>query len=170
MPPAEASASDHARTQFPTQSGDARKSPRDARAFDNVLVKKLREYWQLAGHAQSPDRASTPPPVAMQPEGTKGAQPLPGTTGTGASPGRWPEVTGRQLARKLDDAAASAPGSFKRVQQTVHDTPEKVEIQNIFNVEVRADGGRAAGFSDDFSESIADLLREQAIQHGIDLT
>ena len=166
---AEAKTFDHARSQFPTPAGEAPKPQRAGRATDSALVLRLREYWQSGERAQPPDRVSQTP-AASATEGAQGARTLPGVTGAAAPPRRWPEVTGQQLARKLN-AAAGAPNSFKRVQQTLHtDSPERVEIQNIFNVEVRADGARGAGFPADLSESIADILREQAIQHGIDLT
>jgi hypothetical protein len=150
-------------------AGDARQPSREAGAAGSALVAKLREYWRLDERAPSQDSAS-PPPAAATPEEFKEAQTPHAAANAGSPRGRWPEATGQQLARKLAATAAAPPGSFKRVQQTVHDSPDKVEIQNIFNVEVHADGPAGAGLAGDFSEAIADILREQAIQHGIDLT
>jgi hypothetical protein len=158
-----------ARPQSPLPPDDVPAPARGRVTPDGVLVVKLREYWQAVERAQSNVDAS-PPSAAPATGRIEGARQLPAPAA--APQRRWPEVTGQQFARKLGAAFdAGAPNSFKRVQQTVHtDPPERVEIQNIFNVEVRADDAMSFGPSADLSESIADILREQAIQHGIDLT
>jgi len=52
--------------------------------------------------------------------------------------------------------------------QTVRSSAsEKVEIQNTFHIEVKSEGDRT---TTELSERIADILREQALQHGIDIT
>ncbi len=86
----------------------------------------------------------------------------------------WPEMTGQQIAQRLH-AFVSGQGSSDSSQRVQKITPinpssEKVEIQNIFNIEVEASGGREAGSLRDLSEKIAHILREQALQHGIDIT
>ena len=80
--------------------------------------------------------------------------------------------TGAQLARTLRPVTdgEGGPIAAKRVQQTVQtSTPDRIEVQNVFNVEVHTQGMAADETLSTLSEKIADILREQAIQHGIDL-
>jgi hypothetical protein len=86
----------------------------------------------------------------------------------------WPEMTGQQMAQRLH-AFVSGQGGSDSSQPIQKITPinpssEKVEIQNIFNIEIEASGGRETGFLRDLSEKITHILREQALQHGIDIT
>lgn len=170
--PAEAKARDREPSRFQSPSDETRGPARERRSPDSVLLIKLREYWQLNERAQSSVSPAPLPPQSPAAESPKNARPLPAAHFGEEARTRWPEVTGQQFARKLGAAASTSSGSFQRVEQRVNtDAPERVEIQNIFNVEVRAEGASGAtSLPADLSESIADILREQAIQHGIDLT
>ncbi len=84
-------------------------------------------------------------------------------------PRSWPEITGQQAARRISSLGTEA-SSYRAVQTVNTSAPEKVEIQNIFNIEIGAASSRGEGWADNLSEQIADLLREQALQHGIDIT
>ena len=75
--------------------------------------------------------------------------------------------------RRQKELFLTAKGQIftKQVQQTVHsDLPEKVEIQNVFNINMKAQDNGIGNSTMELSEKIADILREQAIQHGIDIT
>lgn len=85
------------------------------------------------------------------------------------TPRSWPEITGHQAARRISSLGAEA-SSHRAVQTVNSSAPDKVEIQNIFNIEIGAASSRGEGWADNLSERIADLLREQALQHGIDIT
>ena len=84
----------------------------------------------------------------------------------------WARDAGAQLTRTLQSALDGGGSvSAHRVQSTVQTgTPERTEVHNVFNVEVHTQGDAAGETLTDLSEKIADILREQAIQHGIDLS
>ncbi|HWP47397.1 MAG TPA: hypothetical protein VNM22_09575 [Candidatus Limnocylindrales bacterium] len=85
----------------------------------------------------------------------------------------WPEMTGQQIAQRLHAFVSGQGGSdsSQRIQKiTPINSSEKVEIQNIFNIDVEASEGKEMGSLRDLSEKIVHILREQALQHGIDIT
>jgi hypothetical protein len=89
------------------------------------------------------------------------------------TPRPWPEMTGQEIAEKLHAFVSGQRGfnSSEHIRQTIPvNSPEKVEIQNIFHIEVKAAGDRDPGSLQDLSEKITDILRQQALQHGIDIT
>ncbi len=135
-----------------------------------VLVEKLREYWRLSRPENSPEKIPAHPgsPITERSNADTSFPALPRYT---IAPGSWPEMTGRQVAEKIDSfiSGRGAPGLARSVRQVIQsDLPEKVEIQNVFNIQVRSEESR--GNSRDLSEEIADILHEQALQHGIDVT
>lgn len=131
-----------------------------------VLVEKLREYWRLS-HTESPSEkvSAYPGNPIIDRDNAASFPALPRHT---LAPGSWPEMTGRQVAEKIDSfiSGRDTPGLARSVRQVIQsDLPEKVEIQNVFNIQVRSEEK-----SRDLSEKIADILHEQALQHGIDVT
>lgn len=137
-------------------------------AARSLLAKKLQEYWELSKPQQPSEKASS------QTTSTEAKSKTPATTHppwhpTTQAPRSWPELTAQQVAQRIRSLGASTSSS--RVLQTVNSNPpEKVEIQNVFNIEVKAGAERGTGSADDLSERIADILGEQALQHGIDIT
>lgn len=134
-----------------------------------VLVEKLREYWQLSRPENPSEKVSTYPggPITDR----DNAASFPAITRHAPIQTSWPEMTGRQVAEKIDSfiSGRGAPGLARSVRQVIQsDLPEKVEIQNVFNIQVKSEESREN--SRDLSEKIADILHEQALQHGIDVT
>ena len=169
--PAAARASSSSETSLPSRG---RRSTGGAARL-SLLVAKLEAYEQQS--KQPPSLPASPPPprgFVLPPAPERAGRfvtpmPTPGTAALRA----WADDTGAQLARTLRPAMdeANAAVSAKRVQQTVQtDTPERIEVHNVFNVEVHTQGGAADKTLANLSEKIADILREQAIQHGIDLS
>jgi hypothetical protein len=76
-------------------------------------------------------------------------------------------VAAAHAARQL--RAVAAPGGPRPADQQLASiaTPDKLEIQNVFNVELHAAG--AGPDLDDLAEQLAAVLRDQALQHGVDL-
>ncbi len=141
------------------------------RAASSVLVERLREYWCLCQEEQMSARASREA-IAMVAGQGRGAVTSPPPPPALPPPRSWPEIAAWQAARKLYALASGGSrfGPAGRVQQKIKsDLPEKVEIQNIFNVEVKGEKDLSGSIAD-LSEKIADILREQAIEHGIDIT
>lgn len=78
----------------------------------------------------------------------------------------WPNLTGRDVSEKL----RSFTNSTSPLQKPAHlsSTPER-QVQNVFNIEVNHANQHSANF-DDLGDRIAQILHEQALQHGIDVT
>lgn len=135
-----------------------------------VLVEKLREYWRLSRPENSPEKISAYPGSPITDGGNADAS-FPALPRYTPAPGSWPEMTGQQAAKNIDSfiSGRGTPGSVRSVRQVIQsDLPEKVEIQNVFNIQVKNEESREN--SRDLSEKIADILHEQALQHGIDVT
>lgn len=137
-----------------------------------LFVKKLREYWQLNQQEQSSTQSSRPVGSGEREE-SGNVSSLNALSHNPALTRPWPEITGQQLARNLRTAASGRGVSdvSKRIQQTIQSSPsEKIEIQNIFNIEMKSEDSNRVNSATNLSEKIADILREQALQHGIDIT
>jgi hypothetical protein len=158
---------DNGRNSFPSGGSEAPTRGQNKEAARSLLAEKPREYWELSQTQPTSAKASdhvvaassrSESPAATQPQRPAMASPQP-----------WPDATARQLARKVRSSGADL--SSTRASQTINSgSPDKVEIQNVFNIEVKPSGVGAADSSDDLSERISDLLRQQALQHGIDVT
>lgn len=137
-----------------------------------IFVERLREYWHLnqSGHT-SGENPNLHDPETMDVKGDKAFSPalLPNAHSSRS----WPEMIGRQLDHKLRPfvSGKESPASSGNIQKsTQSELPEKVEIQNVFNIEVKPEGNGNTGPNTELSEKITDILREQALQHGIDIT
>jgi len=141
-------------------------------AVPPLLVQKLDEYWQLsqpqAALNQGPQFSSAGNETA-----SSSVAPQSPTWFTPPASSPWPEMMGRQTAEKIRRMLADPgpAGSSRQVQQTLNkDLPEKVEIQNVFNIEMKRDRHWDVDSTTTLSDTIADIMREQALQHGIDIT
>jgi len=132
---------------------------------NSIFVEKLREYWMLSEQGQRVERESS---QRTDVEKEKGGNALPHTLPNRPLASRsWPQMTGGKVAQKLGAFFSGDIDASKGVGQTFHPgASEKIEIQNTFHIEVKSEGDRTT----DLSEKIADILREQALQHGIDIT
>lgn len=131
----------------------------------SIFVKKLREYWMLSQQGQRTEgELSQRADVEKERGRNVPSHILPNSPLTSRS---WPQMTGGQVAQKLGAFVSGDVDASKQIGQTLHPgASEKVEIQNTFHIEVKSEGDRTT----DLSERIADILREQALQHGIDIT
>jgi hypothetical protein len=131
-----------------------------------LLEKQLRQYWQLAQEQRNQQpgfNQSNAAEVSSQPE-------VPVVTeisGEAFNSRSWHGSLGREISRKARLASAQLPGhTANNMSQR---STEKVEIQNVFNIEVKNQTDSTRGF-DDLADRIAEILNEQALQHGIDVT
>jgi hypothetical protein len=163
------------RDSFPPGDGAETARRRSGEGARSPLAERLREYWELSRSQQGAEKDSNrtagaategEPPAIPDTSRLPTAQPH-----TTRTPQSWPEITARQLARKLRSSTADISSS--RATQTINSgaagSPEKVEIQNVFNIEVKPSGGGGDAFTEDLSERLSDILLEQALQHGIDV-
>ena len=127
-----------------------------------ALVSSLNRYWHLIREVReirgsnktlAPQVLATATPDAHVPVPE---QPT-------IVPRAWPSAVGREVSAKLssfnDSPLKPARPSSRPDQQ----------IQNVFNISVNHANQPSATY-DDLGERIAELLHEQALQHGIDVT
>lgn len=77
----------------------------------------------------------------------------------------WSDLVGQQVRQRT-----MLPSSRIGRQKSGLSAGENVEIQNVFNIEMKNEMGLRAEDDFELAETIAEILREQALQHGIDLT
>ena len=129
------------------------------------LIQQLREYWQLADQPRTKETPEAVPP----PGGAPPAAIPPMTVWPGSLPSLWPEAVGRQTAQKLQEVAkpgvSLAPGRESTSQQH-----GPVAIHNVFQVNLNPGPSDRGSAPTSLAEELADILRQQALQHGIDVT
>ena len=171
----------------------ARKSEMQPHA--SLFVSELQEYWELSlskeAITHNPDQANS----AKSSEPTAALHRQYAENGLAARK-RWPEIVGAEVARKTRAAASdhrhdrshaqvretmqtdatwsplrnAGTASHAQVRQTMQaDSADRVEIQNVFNIQVKTSDNGGASI-EDLAEKITDVLYEQAVQHGIDVT
>lgn len=88
-----------------------------------------------------------------------------------ARPQRWDEITGRSAANQILNSINSDPKKHApRTEQDIQIGPDdRLAVRNIFHIHVPPDANSNLRTREDLSNSLADLLREQAIDHGIDV-
>jgi hypothetical protein len=131
-----------------------------------LLERKLQQYWKLS----QPGRTGYRNPGESSPAGGISQTSVAGfSEPLGLTPASrpWAELVGREISRKA--RAASNQIHSEASSSMSHRSTGNVEIQNVFNIEVRSGSNGANGF-DDLSERITEILNEQALQHGIDVT
>lgn len=126
------------------------------------LVSSLNRYWQAAvreardsGHSHSQHLAESPAdPVSFTPADSEQRT---------ASPA-WPATVGRDVSQKLRSFTELKVPRKSRLSSA----PDR-QIQNVFNIEVNHANSHSSNF-DDLGDRLAQILHEQALQHGIDVT
>jgi hypothetical protein len=149
------------RDPLPTRG---RSGPLESSAF----LRTLQQYGQFAHleDAGEPDSENRPVP------GLTGKKPpvFPASSREGRSAGSWSEMPGQEVAerlRALTQGNGNLPSSS--IREFASSSSGPVRVQNVFHIEVQGQGTGDASFGD-LSTRLADILREQAVQHGIDLT
>ncbi|UCH93946.1 MAG: hypothetical protein JSV88_27270 [Candidatus Aminicenantes bacterium] len=144
------------------------------KAPGEILVKKLNQYLHINQANQSPQPgANKLPAVDMVKERPGKAPTFSFAEGETSRPNSWPKMTEDQVAREIN-AFMKARSDLSTAGQTHQafspDDPGKIRIQNAFNIKLGDDGQREVGTLGSLAEKISDILREQALQHGIDIT
>jgi hypothetical protein len=127
------------------------------------LVEALRRYWARP-EAEDPARGSPAgvPAHAVAPRAP--SPPLAGRlAGDGGAGG--PATTVRALDRRLRSFLTGDRRSLAATAETLAAPGQRVQIHNVFNVTLPEDGRRDA--TAELAERIGDILREQALEHGI---
>lgn len=127
-----------------------------------TLVSSLNRYWQAvretrdARHSQ-PQRPTDSPahsasvPIT-EPEQRNASRP-------------WPNLAGRDVSDKLRSFNTANP---LQKSARLSSQPDR-QIQNVFNIEVNHANQHVSNY-DELGDRIAQILHEQALQHGIDVT
>jgi hypothetical protein len=126
-----------------------------------ALVNSLNRYWQAVREARDTrDSRSQPetefPANAVSFPGEDSEQRI--------APRAWPTSVGRDVSQKLRSFVdVNVP-----LKSRLSSAPQG-QIQNPFNIEVNQASHQSPTF-DDFGDRLAQVLHEQALQHGIDVT
>jgi hypothetical protein len=138
-------------------------------AGEPVFTRKIHEYWRLTAEAE---RQQTPPGTpALAPHDERHLPDVSNLPGQAFDTFAWPEMTGRELAARLQAFAAGqgfAPAPVPRDQEP---TPSQAEDGvGMFKAVPTACTTDSANALHVLSEGMAMILRDQALHHGIDLT
>ena len=129
----------------------------------SALISSLNRYWQTIREVRD---ASDRHPQSLT-ESLPDTVNFPGTDSEQrTAPRAWPNLTGRDVSEKLR-SFTNTTNPFQKPAR-LSSTPER-QIQNVFNIEVNHANQHSANF-DDLGDRIAQILHEQALQHGIDVT
>lgn len=132
----------------------------------SILVEKLREYWELSQREQQREYVLNQKDDICKETGKNISSSIsPPATSIMHS---WPEITEQQISQKIRSIiSGQEPFDFPEHAEIQNNLPGKVEVKNVFNIDMKASGSSSIN---DLSEKIVDILREQALQHGIDIT
>ena len=125
------------------------------------FVNSLNRYWQAAREARD-TRHSGSQPVTEFPANTVSFPA--GDFEPGPAPRAWPTSAGRDVSQKLRSFVdVNVP-----LKSRLSSAPDR-QIQNLFNIEVNQASQQSSNY-DDLGDRLAQILHEQALQHGIDVT
>lgn len=143
-----------------------------AAATAPAFVNSLNRYFQLLGETRDTTRAnpatvSTDTPITRRDVAAADAA---SDSEQQAAARTWPTFVGRELSEKLR-TLNDTPGDQSKLSTTTPrlNSPADHQIQNVFNIEVKNENQPGSGF-DDLADRIAEILNEQALHHGIDVT
>lgn len=126
-----------------------------------ALVASLNRYWHSIREVREIRGLNkTPVPQTLDTATPDAHVPAPEQPTT---PRAWPSIVGREVSAKLSsfkDSPLKPTRQSSRLDQ---------QIQNVFNISVDHANHPSATY-DDLGERIAEILHEQALQHGIDVT
>lgn len=126
-----------------------------------ALISSLERYWQ-AVREERDTRHSHSQPLTESPANTVSFSDA--GSEQRAAPRAWPTSVGREVSQKLRSFAdVNVP-----LKSRLSSAPGR-QIQNVFNIEVNHANHESSNF-DDLGDRLAQILHEQALQHGIDVT
>lgn len=130
-----------------------------------ALVSSLNRYWQTVREGR--DTAHARPHASTETESPVNTTNLHVTESERhTGPRAWANLTGRDVSEKLRSFTNTTNPLQKPAR--LSSAPER-QVQNVFNIEVNHANQHSANF-DDLGDRIAQILHEQALQHGIDVT
>jgi hypothetical protein len=131
-----------------------------------LFTAKLKEYWQLTRVQKT--QAVTASPIEDTQDNPRARIPTGASRTELAAQRPWPDVAGGELA----DRIRAFSGQTMPQQQARSWPPESSQtpgVQNVFHIELKNESGGDGSLAD-LSDKIADILREQALNQGIDIT
>lgn len=148
------------------EAGTTAKARREPGAR-TTFVRVLEEYWHRAAEAQD-GRQGDPEAAAPAGQAWRSLSDLQLAAGRLLGTRSWPDSTGREVAEHIQ-AFVSGSGFRNPPSRPAAPTArDQVAIHNVFHIAVNTDGGDPSGR--DLPDRLAEILREQAVQHGIDVT
>jgi hypothetical protein len=142
-----------------------------------ILERSLEEYFRSAREAGTPGTLSG---AAPDPSTIGGAAPsppsgrvpnlMPGAPPTPVHGATRPALNEEQVAERLQ---AFLPGGLPPEAGGVHRVPAeggRVEVDHTFDSHVAGAGERRPSMLRELSDQVTEILHQQAIQHGIDVT
>src|SRR5688572_20970670 len=133
-------------------------------AAEPALVKSLRRYWQINSETHAVNRLN---PAQLPTESFSNTVAAAVTqSDQQITPRVWPKSVGREVSAKLRSVTDNVIPSLKSAPLTA---PPDRPIQNVFNISVNNQNQHDPNY-DDLGERIAQVLHEQALEHGIDVT
>jgi hypothetical protein len=148
-----------------TGSASASSVQRQA-AAEPALLNSLKRYWESIRERRDSNHARQPTALGESLSNALDV-PLAVFEKSAASSRAWPEFIGRDLSDKPRSFDGGPPNLAAKAAR-MGSSPDH-QIQNVFNIEVN-NANHAASNYDDLGERIAQILHEQAMQHGIDVT
>jgi hypothetical protein len=128
-----------------------------------TLVSSLHRYWQTVREERNTRQSHQQHSTAS----ATNAVDFPVTDSEQrTAPHSWPTAVGRDVSAKLR-SFTDAQNPLQKSRR-LSSTPER-QIQNVFNIEVNQANQQSSGY-DDLGDRLAQILHEQALQHGIDVT
>ena len=123
-----------------------------------ALVSSLKRYWNSIREIREIRDSQSQTTEATFRTAAHGPEPE-----QPAVPRAWPSLAGRDVSAKLKSLSNSPP------QSTRQNSRPDPQVQNVFNISVNH-ANQPTPTYDDLGERIAEILHEQALQHGIDVT
>jgi hypothetical protein len=131
-----------------------------------TLVTSLKRYWQSMREDRPSNQA--PQSTTIATDSPKRAASVPvSNADEPLTPRAWPTLVGRDLSEKLRSFGENAHQLARPPLRTSRVDSDR-QIQNIFNIEFNNSNQHSPNY-DDLGERIAEILHEQALQHGIDV-
>ena len=134
-----------------------------------ALISSLGRYWESMSKRRETDQAQQPnhADVSASPESlARPAKFAVSGSDQRTAPPAWSTFGASDVAEKLRAFSAGSHASPKPARlNTTHDR----QVQNVFNIEVKNANQYSPDY-DDLGDRIAQILQEQALQHGIDIT
>ncbi len=129
-----------------------------------AFISSLKRYWESARERHDTGSAPTQGPLTATSASTVDfsvSEPE-----QRAAPPAWPNFVGRDVAEKLR-SLTNATNPLQKPARLSSQLDR--QIQNVFNIEVNHANQYAPAY-DNLGDRIAEILHDQALQHGIDIT